>query len=308
MMMEETDALAPDVLASMLVRMFEFAPIAFAITTSDTKTSSYAKVNDAYLRLTGLKWEDIRGKTLIDDGAAIDNPARDERHRMLAEEGSYVLEEVDLMHKDGTVIPTLISAQRTMVDGVFYDVEVIIDVSARVRMQREMERALMVSARTDALSSLPNRAYFDEFVHQQIIERRISRRPLALAFIDLNGFKAINDSLGHDAGDRVLQVVSDRLRQNCRDSDFIARIGGDEFALVFEAPALSTDDMVHMLRGMMDRVFQPLSLDGLPVQLGAAVGVSFLQPELDTPATLLKRADQCMYLAKSSGVALKVVG
>jgi len=306
--MEDSDTLAPDMLAAMLVRMFEFAPIAFAITTSDTKTSSYAKVNDAYLRLTGLQWEDIRGKTLIDDGAAIDNPARDERHRMLAEEGSYVLEEVDLMHVDGTIIPTLISAQRTIVDGVSYDVEVIIDVSARVKMQREMERALRISARTDALSGLPNRAYFDEFVNEQIVERRFSHRPLALAFIDLNGFKAINDSLGHDAGDRVLQVVSDRLRQNCRASDFIARIGGDEFALVLEAPTLSADEMVHMLRGIMDRVFAPLTLDGLAVQLGAAVGVSFLQSELDTPATLLKRADQCMYLAKSSGVALKVVG
>ncbi|URK88389.1 hypothetical protein LP421_14185 [Rhizobium sp. RCAM05350] len=73
-----------------------------AITTSDTKTSSYAKVNDAYLKLTGLKWESIRGKKLTSDGAAIDNPAHDRRHRLLAEVGSYELEEVDLVYADGT--------------------------------------------------------------------------------------------------------------------------------------------------------------------------------------------------------------
>ena len=111
--MDDEDTLPPEVLASMLMRMFEFAPIAMAITTSDTKTSSYAKVNDAYLKLTGLKWENIRGKKLTSDGAAIDNPARDRRHRLLAEVGSYELEEVDLVYADGTIIPTLISAQRT---------------------------------------------------------------------------------------------------------------------------------------------------------------------------------------------------
>lgn len=78
-----TPEVLPDTLfVSMLMRMFEFAPIAMAITTSDTKTSSYLKVNDAYLRLTGLKWDDIRGKKLTSEGAAIDNPARDRRHRL----------------------------------------------------------------------------------------------------------------------------------------------------------------------------------------------------------------------------------
>lgn len=151
-------------LITMLVRMFESAPIAMSITTSDMKTSSYVKVNDAYLRLTGLKWDEIKGKKLTDGGAAIDNPARDRRHRLLLEEGSYELEEVDITHADGTIVPTLISAQRTVVDDVSFDVEIIIDVSARVRQQREIESALKTSARTDALSGLPNRACFDEVI------------------------------------------------------------------------------------------------------------------------------------------------
>src|SRR4051812_47954873 len=115
--MQDDEIIPPDVLASMLMRLFEFSPIAMAITTSDTRTSSYAKVNDAYLRLTGFQWENISGKKLTSEGSAIDSPARDRRHRLLADEGSYVLEEVEIMHADGTVIPTLISAQRTVIDG-----------------------------------------------------------------------------------------------------------------------------------------------------------------------------------------------
>ena len=102
--MEDKEIIEPSVLASMLMRLFEFAPMAMAITTSDTKTSSYAKVNDAYLKLTGQRWEDICGKKLLAQGSAIDSPARDRRHRMLAEVGSFVLEEVDIRHVDGTIL------------------------------------------------------------------------------------------------------------------------------------------------------------------------------------------------------------
>ncbi|MGL4094333.1 EAL domain-containing protein [Agrobacterium cavarae] len=145
---------------SMLMRMFEGAPIAMSITTSDTKMSRYVKVNSAYLRMTGRSWEEIGGKTLLAAGSAIDNPARDRRHQLLLDQGYYELEEVDIVHGDGTKIPTLISAQRTTINGTSFDLEIIVDVSERMRQQREAENALKVSARTDALSGLPNRAYF----------------------------------------------------------------------------------------------------------------------------------------------------
>ena len=305
--MDEPDHIAPDVLASMLVRMFEFAPIAMAITTSDTATSSYAKVNDAYLRLTGLKWEDIRGRRLTSEGAAIDSPARDRRHRMLEEEGSYVLEEVELVHVNGTRIPTLISAQRTLVRGVSFDVEVIVDVSARVKLQREMELALIASARTDALTALPNRASLDEFLGDRVPGPDGSGKRLALAFIDLNGFKKINDTMGHATGDEALRIVARRLRDNCRSEDFVARIGGDEFAVLFDARPRDAGSVEARFQRLMRRVFQPMVLDGVSVRIGAAVGISFQRPDNDSPAALLRRADQCMYVAKSSGELLKIV-
>jgi diguanylate cyclase (GGDEF)-like protein/PAS domain S-box-containing protein len=304
--MDETDLIPPQILASMLMRMFEFAPIAMAITTSDAATSSYVKVNDAYLKLTGRKWKDIRGKKLTSEGAAIDSPARDRRHRLLAEEGAYVLEEVELVHADGTEIPTLISAQRTVIDGVSFDVEVILDVSARVKLQREMDLALRKAAMTDALSGLPNRACFEEFMTSSIMHARTSDRQLRLAFIDLNGFKLINDTMGHAVGDEVLKVIAKRLREKCRSTDFVARIGGDEFVAVLESDPVNVDVHIELLKRLMDRVFEPVKLDGRTINIGAAVGVVLLDPSRDTPATLLKKADERMYLAKASGDRLRL--
>lgn len=304
--MADEEILPPDVLTSILMRMFEFAPIAMAISTSDTETSSYLKVNDAYLRLTGLKWQDISGKTLTSEGSAISSPARDRRHRMLAEDGGYVLEEVDIRHADGTILPTLISAQRTVIDGVSFDVEVILDVSARVRHQHEIELALKASARTDALSGLPNRACFDEVLADYISQSHETEKLLALAFIDFNGFKAVNDTMGHAAGDEVLRTIASRFRDSFRANDFIARIGGDEFVVLLEVDAAHLNDVETTLREAIDRIFKPIAIEGVVVELGAAMGVTLLQPD-DDAASFVKRADGYMYLAKQTGDRLAMV-
>jgi diguanylate cyclase (GGDEF)-like protein/PAS domain S-box-containing protein len=300
------DNLPPEHLVTMLMRMFEFAPIAMSITTSDTETSSYVKVNDAYLRLTGREWNDIKGKKLTGDGAAIDNPARHRRHKLLAEVGSYQLEEVDIAYVDGTVIPTLVSAQRTFIDGVSFDVEVILDVSARVRQQREIENALKASARTDSLSGLPNRTAFDEFLIEAVGRNLQNDRKLALAYIDLNGFKAVNDDYGHTAGDEVLRTVASRLRENFRASDFIARVGGDEFVVILDIDNRLAGNFQPQLLATMERVFKPIPVRGQIAFTGAAVGVTFLLAD-DTPSSYVDRADEYMYLAKKTGERIAVV-
>lgn len=303
---DQQEVLSTELLVSMLMRMFEFAPIAMSITTSDTKTSSYVKVNEAYLRLTGLKWDDIQGRKLISEGAAIDNPARDRRHRLLEEEGAYELEEVDITYADGTIIPTLISAQRTVIDGVSFDVEVILDVSARVRQQREIENALKTSARTDALSGLPNRACFDEVVADAVARNLLNDRKLALAYIDLNGFKTVNDTIGHAAGDEVLRTIASRLRETFRATDFIARIGGDEFAVLLDIDRKLAGDLQPHLQETMERIFKPIPVDGQVTFTGAAVGVTFLRAD-DTAQSYVKRADEYMYIAKTTGERVAVV-
>lgn len=297
------DLISPDVLSDMLMRMFEFAPVAMAITTSDKSNSRYVKVNDAYLRLTGLRWEDIRERELTTSGSAISSKARDERRRKLDEEGAFQLEEVEIKHVDGTVVPTLISAQRTEVGTQSYDIEIIIDVSARVNLQRELDRALITAARTDALTEIPNRTAFDLFIAQAIANPDFATM---LAFIDLNGFKTINDTYGHAFGDKVLQIIGQRLRESCRSNDFVARLGGDEFVVVLQLPVQNIAAALPAFQRMMVQTFAPMEVNDVPLNVGAAIGTSFFDPHADTSETLLNRADRRMYEAKSTGQVFQI--
>lgn len=302
--MTNDDLISPDILSDMLMRMFEFAPVAMSITTSDMHNSRYVKVNDAYLNLTGLTWDEIRNKEMTTSGAAISSPARDERRRLLDVEGAFQLQEVDIKHVDGTTIPTLISAQRTEVDQHSYDIEIIIDVSARVNLQRELDNALITAARTDALTGLPNRSAFDQYIAQTLASTDVFT---LLAFIDLNGFKAINDTRGHAFGDRVLQSVGQRLRSSCRGTDFVARLGGDEFVIVLQMPQGNEASALPAFHRMMQRAFMPMDIDGNAISIGAAIGTAAFRPERDTAETLLNRADNCMYQAKSTGEAFCII-
>lgn len=301
------DQISKETLAAMLLRMFEFAPVAMAITTSSLDNSSYVKVNDAYLRLTGLTWDEIKGTRVIASGTDYSDPARMERRRLLDEEGGYRLEEVELRHVDGTVIPTLISAQRTEVGDRSYDVEIILDISVRVNLQRQMEQALIKAARTDALTGLPNRSAFDDHIRACVRDAHLDTQCLMLAFIDLNGFKAINDGLGHAMGDRVLQTLAARLTSACRQGDFVARLGGDEFIVMFRIAPENMSAALAAFERIMEQVFVPMRIDDHMLEIGAAIGTATFDPQTDTPESLLTRADQNMYQAKSFGAGLRVV-
>lgn len=216
----------------------------------------------------------------------------------MLEQGYYELEEVDIVRGDGTTIPTLISAQRTTINGTSFDLEIIVDVSERMRQQREAENALKVSARTDALSGLPNRAYFDEQLPHRIERARRLQSVLAIAYVDLNGFKEINDTSGHPVGDEVLRVISSRLRSEFI-SHFIARVGGDEFALLIETDRARAIGLQQMVETRINNIFKSISLNGRTLRPGAAVGVTILNGR-DDAYSLVKRADDYMYTAKST--------
>ncbi|KKC41094.1 hypothetical protein WH87_01565 [Devosia epidermidihirudinis] len=280
--------------------MFEFAPVAMAITTSSLNASRYVKVNDAYLRLTGMKWEDIKGERVITSGDFL-SPQRLERRRLLDEEGGYELQEVELTHADGTRIPTLISAQRTEVGARSYDVEIILDISARAALQREMDAALIAAARTDVLTGLPNRAGYDHFIASSVASATSNGNCLILAFIDLNGFKYINDTFGHSTGDHVLKIVGQRLRDGCRESDFVARLGGDEFVVVLTMKQQDSEAAFPAFQRLMNTIFKPMDVNGTELSIGAAIGTAHLDAGVDTAETLLNRADRCMYEAKLIG-------
>jgi diguanylate cyclase (GGDEF)-like protein/PAS domain S-box-containing protein len=289
-----------EILGAILLDMFEFAPVAISISTTGAKSSRYAKVNPAYLQLVGKTWEELRNQELVEAGAAIPNPERDRRLARLDEVGFYKLEEVSIRHANGTIIPTLMSAWRSVYQGQKLDVEIILDVSDRVRMQKELEGYLKQAALTDRLTGLPNRAHFDQHLEITLADTPPHGEVVALAFLDMNGFKQVNDRFGHEAGDKVLKTIAERLRTAMRIDDFVARLGGDEIALLFQVAPPTIGDLVNRLRRLLATVFRPIEIAGQRLTVGAACGLSMQGPGRETALELVRAADRQMYRAKAT--------
>jgi diguanylate cyclase (GGDEF)-like protein/PAS domain S-box-containing protein len=166
----------------------------------------------------------------------------------------------------------------------------------RQRAEADLQRF----ARYDSLTGLPNRSFFLETLDRTLSRAGRARTRSALVFIDLDGFKGVNDGLGHAAGDTVLQTMAERLRAGTRSSDLVARIGGDEFTVLVQNLARA-DDAALVARGLLDRLARPCRADDHDVAISASAGIS-VYPEDGTDAdTLLRNADLAMYRAKQEG-------
>ena len=171
-----------------------------------------------------------------------------------------------------------------------------------VTERKELERELTLRAHHDALTGLHNRSRFKEQVERaqalHASEPRDSPRP-AVLFIDLDDFKTVNDSLGHEFGDRLLRLVATRLRQATRPTDTVARLGGDEFAVLIEGLA-HDEGCVAVAQRVVELLSEPFELDGHALRIGASVGVARAAAH-ETADELLRNADLAMYRAKHAG-------
>lgn len=165
--------------------------------------------------------------------------------------------------------------------------------------QRAAEEALAALARSDSLTLLSNRRHFEEMLAAAHARALRNRETLALMYIDLDGFKAINDTLGHAAGDAVLVDVARRLKAVVRTTDTVGRLGGDEFVVLAER-AGSLQDVRDLSARIVEALRAPHDLSGQKAVATPSVGVAIFDA-LETPAALCERADAAMYLAKSSG-------
>ena len=166
----------------------------------------------------------------------------------------------------------------------------------QVRTQLEQERA---RALTDTLTQLPNREAWDERLRFEYQRWQRYGRPLALAVIDIDHFKRVNDSFGHKAGDRVIQLVAKALKERLRATDFVARYGGEEFVVVM--PETSPEQALGVMEGLRGHVAgMPFHFQGQPVRVTVSAGLSGLREDV-TPEVAFDEADRALYTAKSSG-------
>lgn len=162
------------------------------------------------------------------------------------------------------------------------------------------ERHVRHLAYNDMLTGLPNRALFGDLLRQQIDRARQTHTAVAVLFLDLDRFKFVNDSLGHESGDKLLKAVADRLRQCVRVGDHVARLGGDEFTVVLEelantsAAAIAADKIAKALA-------EPFHIEGHDVFISASIGISLFPRDGEDVSTLLRHADTAMYEAKRAG-------
>ncbi len=204
-------------------------------------------------------------------------------------------------HAAGRVFPLEITATPMMSRGGeqarFSGVVLVFrDISDR----REAERQLQHMAQFDTLTGLANRNLLSKTLVQSLLAVETSGHQLALMFLDIDRFKAVNDNFGHDQGDRLLQMIADRLRHCVRDTDFIARIGGDEFTIILEA-----GDAQHASTIVADKIIEsmrfPFYLGEHEIHAGASIGIVLYPQRRSDAYDLLRCADMAMYRAKEQG-------
>ncbi len=255
-------------------------------------------INRAFLRLTGFTAEAVLGRT--------PDAVQSVRHGMafyrelwtvVAERGHWE-GEVWLRRHDGSEFPSWgqISVVTDDDGAATHYVAVCEDISER-KAQEDRIRHL---AQHDALTGLPNRALLEDRLAQAIPLARRNGTRLAVMFLDLDRFKTINDSLGHQAGDHLLREVARRLCGCVRKADTVSRQGGDEFVILLqelEAP----EHAARVARKIIEAVAEPVYLDGLQLQVTPSIGISVFPDDGTWQAELLRNADAAMYHAKGTG-------
>ena len=201
--------------------------------------------------------------------------------------------------------------------GNFYLVGVIRDITERKLMEEQLRRTADKLSRSnnelkqkedqmrylayhDPLTGLPNRKYFAEQLHESLKWAQNNDLLLALLFIDLDGFKQVNDTLGHDIGDRLLVTIAQRLKNSLRGTDTVSRLGGDEFTVILRAiPSMKV--AARVAEKILTTITEPIVLDKYTTKISASIGISIYPINSHDCETLVKQADTAMYRAKHLG-------
>jgi diguanylate cyclase (GGDEF)-like protein/PAS domain S-box-containing protein len=270
-------------------------------------------VNDAFELLAGLPRDEVLGRNCRFLQGPDTDPAAIARLRDAVARGVECRETV-LNHRGPDRTPwwneihlaPVHDADGTVVQyiGVQHDVTARVEAERALLQERDRNQACLARiqelAYTDPLTGLPNRRRLEEQVEAAIWDARAGRDTFALLFVDLDGFKTVNDRLGHAAGDELLQSVARTLRGRLRRGDLLARLGGDEFlvALLGLDPATAADEARRVADELAQAVWTPVELSGVKVTVGASVGQAIYPADGEDFSSLLHGADLDMYAAK----------
>ncbi|ALO45740.1 sensor domain-containing diguanylate cyclase [Pseudohongiella spirulinae] len=215
--------------------------------------------------------------------------------------GEKTREELEVIREDGLRVVYLDVKSPIYEGGDNPKLVGILGISTDITPLKEHEAKMEHIAHYDALTGLPNRLLLSDRLHQAMANARRQGNKLAVVYTDLDGFKTINDTHGHDAGDQVLRLFGDRLTASIRDGDTAARLGGDEFVVMLTG-FNNIQDITPVLRRLLHAAADAFDVDGVQCHISASIGISVFPQTIETTEDqLLRQADQAMYKAKNSG-------
>jgi len=278
-----------------IASVFESSQEAVLITDRD---NNIVDVNPAFFQITGYTREEVMGLNpkLLSSG-------RQDKAFYAAMWQTLQLKkawrgEIWNRRKSGEIYAELLSISVICDDygKVIRYVAVFSDISHI----KEHEAKLIRVANYDALTGIPNRLLLADRMKQSIAQTSREQNMMAVCYLDLDGFKPINDAMGHEAGDAVLVEIANRIMKTIRGGDTVARLGGDEFVVLLMG-LVKDGECVTSLERLLAAIAQPLSIKGKPCAVSASIGVSLYPLDNEDPDILLRYADQAMYVAKKSG-------
>ncbi|MBO1510242.1 EAL domain-containing protein [Metabacillus bambusae] len=205
------------------------------------------------------------------------------------------LNEVNVTRKDGTSFPAEIQIGKRYVQDRCIVACTIRDITKKKQYQEMISHM----AYHDGLTDLPNRRYFNDQLNQKLNHAKQTNQSFALMYLDMDRFKYINDSLGHNIGDKVLQEIANRLTKSVRESDFVARVGGDEFNILL--PDTNRENALDIAENIIEAFKSPFYFGNYELFITTCIGVSVFPFDGDDPLVLVKNADAALYRAKEQG-------